>query len=284
MKNFYRLILATTILLPNIAMAIDFMFSPRIMTGVTVHRLKYDPMSSITTKENLYYNMLMLGVGATFIFDRFFIDVAYKNYSNGHDNVVGQIKNEDIVEDNTIYTPRTNLDYKRYDHSISLGYSFHKNFSSFIGYKWSNRYTNAIDTNIFIGDDLGQPVIDSFYYSNSTFGGNWNSSVDGRLIGIAFSLPISNIGKFTASVSYARLTLEQKVTAIFKTPTQEAREYIQYNNANANSFGLNFNWTAPIINKRTYYIISLGGSRYEFGNTSKERLISLQIAIKYDFF
>jgi len=237
--------------IPETPVGSGFFFQPRIWTGAM--NLKHTDERIITLREgslvgkpqksqtSIETTIPIIGVGATLVYKRFFLDAYLQKASDGEDK-----KTETIPLTQTL-TSKTDTNYstiEREDYSFSLGYRATDRLSVFAGYRAMGQTSY---------EELGSSTLSD----GRVFQAKPNShefKADGPFVGLAYTYPFSERGQINLNIGYAQLNGE-----MIDTIDGEVEP------ANASTSGLTYGvgWRGSIY-KNLSYGLSVDKYDYEF--------------------
>lgn len=225
-------------------------FQPRVWTGAM--NLKHDMLRNTISLEggkqipqrpariNFESTMPILGVGATLVYKRFFLDGYVQKTSTAKDKATDTY---DLPSSGTKKTATTDADYEfeREDYSASLGYRVTDRFIVFGGYRSGQTSYDEKATSFTSDPKDGKRV-------SST---SREFKAQGPFVGLSYSYPVSERGQLGFNVGYAKLDGEYTQTEA-DTPA---------NSTSGLTYGIN--WKGSLY-KNLSYGLSLDKYDYEF--------------------
>ena len=222
-------------------------FQPRVWTGAM--NLKHGKLSTTTTvkagkqtterpaKIDFESTMPILGVGATLVYKRFFLDGYVQRTSTSKDKTTETYE----VPGSTKLTATTGTDYEfeREDYSASLGYKVADGLVVFGGYRSGQ---TSYDATAATTQSDGQKI---------TGYNSYGFKAQGPFVGLSYSYPVSERGQLGFNVGYAQLDGEY---------TQTGASTMS-NSTSGLTYGIN--WRGKLY-KNLSYGLSLDKYDYEF--------------------
>ena len=229
-------------------------FQPRVWTGAM--NLKHDVLHTTTRtapdgkqttsfgKINFESTMPILGVGATLVYKRFFLDGYVQKTSTGENKTT---ETYDVASTTNKLTATTDTDYEieREDYSASLGYKVTDGLVIFGGYR--SGQTSYDSTAVF---SYATESIPKTPYGEPQFNSR-GFKAQGPFVGLSYSYPVSERGQLGFNVGYAKLDGEYTQTG---TPTVS-------NSTSGLTYGIN--WRGKLY-KNLSYGLSLDKYDYKF--------------------
>lgn len=234
----------------EISVGSGVIFQPRVWTGAM--NLKHDVLSTTTRtapdgkqttsfgRINFESTMPILGVGATLVYKRFFLDGYVQKTSTGED------KTTDVVSTTNKLTETTDIDYEieREDYSASLGYKVTDGLVIFGGYRSGQTSYDSTAAFFYATDSIPKTLYDKRSAS-------YEFKAQGPFVGLSYSYPVSERGQLGFNVGYAQLDGEYTQTATDKAS----------NSTSGLTYGIN--WRGKLY-KNLSYGLSLDKYDYEF--------------------
>jgi hypothetical protein len=151
--------------MPGIAKAGHFSVQPRLEVGIMTYSFESEKISETLLTEPVLFNngfnfsqeafeykdnLSFVGIGGTFFFKRFFLDLSGQYAFDGHDSETAAFSSYGVVSYdeenqymNTAYLsaePEYDVSFNRRELAVSLGYAIGSRTSLFAGYKWTSTY------------------------------------------------------------------------------------------------------------------------------------------------
>lgn len=263
-------------------------FQPRAYAGYADYQLKSSDILFIDPRGNEFYNLqiaypqrnkidfsgLLLGIGGTVAYGRFFGDIYYQSTLN---NTAYSAFEQQLEPTPGVPVPSIidygSVDAQHSDWALSLGYMITDEWSVFAGYK-----SGKTEWDQSVVRDLIPPIPEVGVYNLYNLNAKFDQ--DGPFLGTSYSFLIGS-GALTFKAAYAYLdgTYDWGVDgAFFKggTPPYKETPYTINSNLDGNSdaFSLGVSWTQSLADNLGY---SLGFNyhRYKFdmsGTTTQSQL------------
>jgi hypothetical protein len=195
---------------------------------------------NIQNKVTLNEELPFLGIGATFVYDKWAVDAYYQttNTMDIDDNGTFLVGTSEVF-----YTRNTELE--RQDFALTFGYSFARNWSLSFGYKYGD---TGYDWTDHERDGNGGNVGTAFKENNFV--------AKGPFLGVGYNLPL---WKGVLAFNVAAALLDGEITTSRNHQQGDSSELTLTNyerkeqvSANAMGITLGVNWIQPITERLSY--------------------------------
>jgi hypothetical protein len=318
--NVYAMIIAVLIgsfiLFLKQAQATEFRFYPRIETGVMRYSIKHSALANATlsfpgqssgankTRKTIEFSddMNVVGGGATFFINQFYIDMSGQYAFEGSDRAHVMYSTYEEVPDNlTSYLTNRYVHDVEFDHkdkAIAVGYAVSRSFSVFAGYKWDNRDFDSTsdgdifhfypEDNIFLKSLIQQEMQTRFKYEGPFIGATQGWEIDTLqylkgLLSVKLALALLN----------SKYTIDQKNTMTLLIGTEvysvESWDYHAESKGDSWGFSLGMGWRGNTPIRNLSYSIQIDGYRYNFESDDadlgdiSETVLNYKAGITYAF-
>ncbi len=222
---------------PGSALAVDFVFVPRIGGGIVNYNINWDADALLADGQREKTKVFDLSdtmpfgmIGGTLAVEDWYLDLQYKGSDIGTDH--NQTRH---AFGGTRYKNRFDLN----DVNVTIGYRITDNLQAFAG--WMNRKTNIQQT-------------------GGTENNDYSFKSDGWFLGGSYGWFVGN-GRLSAKAAYVRLEGDVDIKYDFGGSIYK----LSASDSVSDGYSLGVNWMQPITD-RLSYSLSLDGYHYNFNN------------------
>jgi len=271
----FNWLLSLTVVNAAVVEGDEFVFQPRITTGVMNYSYELDsksdttPIIAVKGSDRVYNdhgkfkmsdNLFIVGIGGILSHRGFFFDAFYqKSVNKGKEE-----GSEKYVTNGISDTSTGKNEFDRVDYAITFGYNVTDNIAVFGGYKSGKMESEIANTTIY------QPIFtlnDQQTLSTAEYPTDVRFESSGVFIGANYTIPIGK-GALGFNAAFTKLSGEFSSNTNWKVKGENLNENVYdidwFITGDTIGYSLGIKWAAPITDKLSYGI-SLDRYGYNFG-------------------